>query len=197
MFVRDIANHQSHVQCSEPFYKAAVHDAIAQDSEADREEKRKMMEMLQRFEEGADISLDEDDGGLAEALDGVDLGMYPPLSSATSRAKLTSRGHRHERPIPPPPPSTPGRLPRRSPESRLKRSKGTPRRRDGRGSGRRGCRRRTAIAVSVAMVGRRLGHVGRRRAVCCRTGACGWSETDPAAGRGSETEVQRGRIMVS
>lgn len=33
-----------------------------------------MMEMLQRFEEGADISLDEDDGGLAEALDGVDLG---------------------------------------------------------------------------------------------------------------------------
>lgn len=65
---------QAHAQCSEPFFQAAVHEAIAADPEADREEKRKMMEMLQRFEEGEDFSLEEDDGSLADALDGVDLG---------------------------------------------------------------------------------------------------------------------------
>lgn len=70
-----------------------MHDAIKQDSEADREEKRKMMEMLQRFEEGADFSLEEDDAGLADALDGVDLGEFdlaPPCSVSRSLHESSS-----------------------------------------------------------------------------------------------------------
>ncbi|KAL7421017.1 Zinc finger HIT domain-containing protein 2 [Cryptotrichosporon argae] len=70
---------QAHAQCSEPFYHETIKDSIAGDR-ASAEEKRAMMEMLRRFEEGADDlgpDDDDDDGDeaieLAAALDGVDL----------------------------------------------------------------------------------------------------------------------------
>jgi hypothetical protein len=78
---------QSHVQCSEPFYKSTVLDEIAADPKADFEEKKRMMEMLKRFEdaqaEGEEFiaELDEEDeeeDELQKALDGLDIGEPRP-----------------------------------------------------------------------------------------------------------------------
>lgn len=62
-------------------------DQIALDPEAEAAEKRKMMDMLRRFEEahadGEDLTAleDEEEDGLAEALEGVDLGRWEGGSS--------------------------------------------------------------------------------------------------------------------
>lgn len=73
---------QSHVQCSEPFYKSTVMESIAGDPKAGLDEKKQMLEMLKRFEEaqadGEDLTselneeLEEDE--LEKALAGIDLG---------------------------------------------------------------------------------------------------------------------------
>ena len=78
------ADGQRHRQCSEPFYRTTVLDQIASDPKAGIDEKKKMMEMLRRFEhaqaEGdeafADLdgSEEEEEIELLEKLDGVDLG---------------------------------------------------------------------------------------------------------------------------
>ncbi|ORY28764.1 hypothetical protein BCR39DRAFT_533731, partial [Naematelia encephala] len=44
---------QKHAQCSEPFYRTTVMEAISTDEQAGLEEKKAMLEMLRRFEEGA------------------------------------------------------------------------------------------------------------------------------------------------
>lgn len=86
------ADGKKHAQCSEPFYRATVADAIAADPDAEMAEKRKMLDMLRRFEsaaaegedslraleaewDGADDG-DDDEAALAAALDGVDLGGF-------------------------------------------------------------------------------------------------------------------------
>lgn len=89
------ADREKHAQCSEPFYRATVADAIAADPDAEMAEKRKMLDMLRRFESAAaegEDSLralesewegnddgDDDEAALATALEGVDLGgfLYP------------------------------------------------------------------------------------------------------------------------
>ena len=71
------------MQCSEPFYKSTVLDQIAADPKADFDEKKRMLDMLRRFEdsqaEGEDSlrALEEDDESedeLERALAGVNLG---------------------------------------------------------------------------------------------------------------------------
>ncbi|BEJ11754.1 hypothetical protein CspHIS471_0202140 [Cutaneotrichosporon sp. HIS471] len=73
----------AHTQCSEPFYRDTVRTAIAEDPAAQAEERRAMLDMLRRFEEGAaegddvlaalEAENDEDEDDLAAALEGVDL----------------------------------------------------------------------------------------------------------------------------
>ncbi|KAG8980950.1 hypothetical protein FRB90_007394, partial [Tulasnella sp. 427] len=75
---------EAHSQCTEPFYKREVEDQIRTAPATSIAEKKRMMEMLQRFEEDSrdddlagsdeenDLSDDEDD--LAKKLEGVDLG---------------------------------------------------------------------------------------------------------------------------
>ncbi|BEJ04400.1 hypothetical protein CcaverHIS641_0202170 [Cutaneotrichosporon cavernicola] len=73
----------AHTQCSEPFYRDSVRTAIAEDPAAQAEERRAMLDMLRRFEEGAaegedvlaalEAENDEDEDDLAAALEGVDL----------------------------------------------------------------------------------------------------------------------------
>lgn len=85
MHIQEPAEKQAHSQCSEPFYRTTVMDQIAADPKAEFEEKRKMMDMLRRFEEAAADGEDtiaaleseegnEDEDELAAALEGVDLG---------------------------------------------------------------------------------------------------------------------------
>ncbi|KAL1667050.1 hypothetical protein GGF50DRAFT_125123 [Schizophyllum commune] len=81
---------ESHNQCSEGFYKKQVESDIHGQASASAEERRRMMEVLKRFEEeaasgGLDEGLDEDedeDGEegdeLAARLEGVDLDSIPP-----------------------------------------------------------------------------------------------------------------------
>ena len=80
-----LSSHQSHNQCSEGFYKKQVESDIHGQPSASAEERRRMMEVLKRFEEeatngGLDEGLDEDDEDgeegdeLAARLEGVDLG---------------------------------------------------------------------------------------------------------------------------
>ena len=80
-----VADGQTHRQCSEPFYRTTVLDQIAADPKAGIEEKKKMMDMLRRFEdeqlEGGETftTLDrhqEEEDELLEKLEGVDLGGY-------------------------------------------------------------------------------------------------------------------------
>ncbi|GHJ85112.1 hypothetical protein NliqN6_1514 [Naganishia liquefaciens] len=70
----DCFRDEKHVQCSEPFYSSAIREAIQLDSASSAEEKRKMMEMLARFErresEGGNGS---DANGLEELLRGMGL----------------------------------------------------------------------------------------------------------------------------
>ncbi|ORX39316.1 hypothetical protein BD324DRAFT_619238 [Kockovaella imperatae] len=75
---------ESHGQCSEPFYRSTIFSEIATDPKVDNDEKRKMMEMLKRFED-AQIEGEEAfeqlkrqeeeyaDDQLLSALKGVDL----------------------------------------------------------------------------------------------------------------------------
>ncbi|KAL1702021.1 hypothetical protein EV121DRAFT_210929 [Schizophyllum commune] len=82
---------ESHNQCSEGFYKKQVESDIHGQPSASVEERRRMMEVLRRFEEeaasgGLDEGLgsDEDEDGseagdeLAARLEGVDLDSIPP-----------------------------------------------------------------------------------------------------------------------
>ncbi|KAL1762797.1 hypothetical protein FB107DRAFT_285227 [Schizophyllum commune] len=81
----------AHNQCSEGFYKKQVESDIHGQPSASAEERRRMMEVLKRFEEeaasgGLDEGLDEDEdddeedegGELAARLEGVDLDSVPP-----------------------------------------------------------------------------------------------------------------------
>ncbi|KAL1723123.1 hypothetical protein EV715DRAFT_269774 [Schizophyllum commune] len=79
----------SHNQCSEGFYKKQVESDIHGQPSASAEERRRMMEVLKRFEEeaasgGLDEGLNEDDEDddegdeLAARLQGVDLDSIPP-----------------------------------------------------------------------------------------------------------------------
>ncbi|KAL1684126.1 hypothetical protein EV122DRAFT_285873 [Schizophyllum commune] len=95
----------AHNQCSEGFYKKQVESDIHGQPSASAEERRRMMEVLKRFEEeaasgGLDDGLDEEDGSegeegaeLAERLQGVDLDSIPPdelweLLTPEQRAKF-------------------------------------------------------------------------------------------------------------
>ncbi|GFZ47135.1 hypothetical protein JCM24511_04878 [Saitozyma sp. JCM 24511] len=81
----DCFRDEKHSQCSEPFYRTTVMESIASDPKADQEEKRRMMEMLRRFEDAAaegDEALaeleeeeeeEDEDDELAAALEGLDL----------------------------------------------------------------------------------------------------------------------------
>ena len=63
---------QKHVQCSEPFYASAIREAIQTDSTSSSDEKRKMMEMLARFERGESGGGDGTEvNGLEELLRGM------------------------------------------------------------------------------------------------------------------------------
>ncbi|KAJ9110321.1 hypothetical protein QFC19_001724 [Naganishia cerealis] len=57
-----------HAQCSEPFYASAVREAIQSDSASSSDEKRKMMEMLNRFERGDT----EGDSGEGSTMNGIE-----------------------------------------------------------------------------------------------------------------------------
>ncbi|KAI5895243.1 uncharacterized protein SCHCODRAFT_01087873 [Schizophyllum commune H4-8] len=94
----------SHNQCSEGFYKKQVASDIQGQPSASAEERRRMMEVLKRFEEAASDGLgedldDEDEDGseagdeLAARLEGVDLDSIPPdelweLLTPEQRAKF-------------------------------------------------------------------------------------------------------------
>ncbi|KAI4527365.1 hypothetical protein K525DRAFT_186978, partial [Schizophyllum commune Loenen D] len=97
----------SHNQCSEGFYKKQVESDIHGQASASAEERRRMMEVLKRFEEeaasggldeGLDEDEDEDEDGeegdeLAARLEGVDLDSIPPdelweLLTPEQRAKF-------------------------------------------------------------------------------------------------------------
>jgi hypothetical protein len=80
--------HQTHAQCSEGFYKETVRESIESDPKASLEERKAMVEMLKRFEEGQvdgqsrieglDDDEDEDaEDELLRALEGVDIGEQP------------------------------------------------------------------------------------------------------------------------
>ncbi|KAJ9114105.1 hypothetical protein QFC20_001621 [Naganishia adeliensis] len=71
MSMREAAK-QKHQQCSEPFYATAIREAIKSDSASSSEEKRKMMEMLARFERGeTEGGNGSDVNGLEELLKGM------------------------------------------------------------------------------------------------------------------------------
>ncbi|KAF4611104.1 hypothetical protein D9613_006918 [Agrocybe pediades] len=76
---------QAHNQCSEAFYKKEIEEEIHAGPSKSLQEKRRMMEMLQKFEEEtSQQSIDEDDGDdngfsdLAERFGSVDLDALPP-----------------------------------------------------------------------------------------------------------------------
>jgi hypothetical protein len=92
---------QAHAQCSEGFYKETVRESIENDPRANLEERKAMIEMLKRFEEGQmdgedriealDNDEDEDeDDELEKALAGVDLGQQT-LTSVSGQADYPSR----------------------------------------------------------------------------------------------------------
>lgn len=91
----DIFLTQVHSACSESFYKNELETQIKTEPSKSAEERRKMMDMLKRFEEeSADDAIalenEEDEDELAGRLENVDLGtshdcalLDPPLSIRT------------------------------------------------------------------------------------------------------------------
>ena len=87
---------QKHGECSESFYRKEVELDVKNAPSANVEEKRRMMELLQRFEEdslddspllgGSDNEDDDDEDGLHHRLQNVDLGILSrcPYTKRTS-----------------------------------------------------------------------------------------------------------------
>lgn len=82
---------KAHFQCTEPFYQREVEDQIRTAPSATTVEKKKMMELLKRFEEDRpddnlvasdaaedDIAVEgsDEENELASKLEGIDLGMW-------------------------------------------------------------------------------------------------------------------------
>lgn len=74
---------QSHADCSEAFYRKEVESDIRAEPSKTAEERKRMMDLLKRFEEDTaddELALDEDDSDdgeddLASKLESIDLGM--------------------------------------------------------------------------------------------------------------------------
>lgn len=75
---------QAHADCSENFYKKELEADIRTNSTKNAEERRAMMELLKRFEEGATEDSDalfgdgedgeDEEDDLASRIEGIDLG---------------------------------------------------------------------------------------------------------------------------
>lgn len=86
----------AHADCSETFYKNEIQRDVGENPNLKAEERLKMMEMLKRFEEmenEEDHNDDEEDDGLAERFEGIDLGAFCSIPSF----RLTYVFHRQYR----------------------------------------------------------------------------------------------------